>query len=62
MTTLESDVARQVTGRYNLHGVGVRHLGTPVNDVVAVAAEEGGFELKLYHRNRTRKACRWTGR
>jgi Ser/Thr protein kinase RdoA (MazF antagonist) len=59
MTTLESDVTRQVTGRYNLHGVGVRHLGTPVNDVVAVAAAEGEFALKLYHRNRTPKAVQW---
>jgi Ser/Thr protein kinase RdoA (MazF antagonist) len=58
MTTLESDVARQVTGRYNLHGVGATHLGTPVNDV-AVAAEEGEFALKLYHRNRTPKAVQW---
>jgi hypothetical protein len=53
MTIPGSEVARQVTGRYNLNGVGVRHLCMPVNDVVAVAAAEGEFALKLYHRNRT---------
>ena len=59
MTTLESAIARQVAGRYNLHGVGVRNLGTLVNDVVAVAAAEGEFALKLYHRIRTPKAVQW---
>jgi Ser/Thr protein kinase RdoA (MazF antagonist) len=59
MTSLDSDLARQLTGRYNLHGVGLRRLDTAVNDVVAVSAEEGDFALKLYHRNRTPKAVEW---
>jgi Ser/Thr protein kinase RdoA (MazF antagonist) len=57
MTTL--DLGRQVTGRYNLHGVRLRHVDTLVNDVVAVVAAEGEFALKLYHRNRTPTAVQW---
>jgi Ser/Thr protein kinase RdoA (MazF antagonist) len=51
--------ASQLASRYKLHDVGLRHLGTPVNDVFAVTAAEGEFALKLYHRNRITNAVQW---
>jgi Ser/Thr protein kinase RdoA (MazF antagonist) len=59
MIAAEVDLARQVASRYKLHDVGLRHLGTPVNDVFAVASAEGEFAVKLYHRNRTPEAVQW---
>jgi Ser/Thr protein kinase RdoA (MazF antagonist) len=59
LSARDSELVRQLTGRYQLHRVRLRHLGTPVNDVVAVTATEGHFALKLYHRNRTAEAVQW---
>jgi Ser/Thr protein kinase RdoA (MazF antagonist) len=59
MIAAEVDLARHVARRYKLHDVGLRHLGTPVNDVFAVTSAEGEFALKLYHRNRTLTAVQW---
>lgn len=59
MIAAEIDLARHVARRYKLHDVGLRHLGTPVNDVFAVTSAEGEFALKLYHRNRTLTAVQW---
>jgi Ser/Thr protein kinase RdoA (MazF antagonist) len=59
MTLVDSDLSSQLASCYHLHDVGLRHLGTPVNDVLAVTAAEGKFALKLYHRNRSREAVAW---
>jgi Ser/Thr protein kinase RdoA (MazF antagonist) len=59
LTLDDSDIARQLASRYNLHEIGLRHLGTPVNDVLAVTAAEAKFALKLYHRNRSHEAVEW---
>jgi Ser/Thr protein kinase RdoA (MazF antagonist) len=59
MLAAEVDLARQLARRYKLHDVGLRHLGTPVNDIFAVTSAEREFALKLYHRNRTLKAVQW---
>lgn len=52
-------LADELARRYGLHAVELARLDVPVNDVVAVTAEEGGFALKLYHRARTPAAVRW---
>jgi hypothetical protein len=36
MSVVDSDLTRQLTSRYGLRDVELRHLGTPVNDIVAV--------------------------
>ena len=59
MTHIDSDLPKQLASRYKLHDVRLRHLGTPVNDVLAVTAGEGEFAYKLYHRNRTPSAVEW---
>ena len=59
MTTWVPSLARELTEHYELHDVELIDLGAPVNDVMAVAAVEGEFALKLYHRGRTRQAVQW---
>jgi Ser/Thr protein kinase RdoA (MazF antagonist) len=59
MSLVHSDLTRQLASRYRLGDVELRHLGTPVNDVVAVNSAAGEFALKLYHRKRTPQAVRW---
>lgn len=59
LATKDLDLARQLAGHYDLHNIGLRHLGTPVNDVIAVSAEADEFALKLYHRNRGPEAVQW---
>jgi Ser/Thr protein kinase RdoA (MazF antagonist) len=59
MAAEESELSRQLAGRYDLRDVALRHLGTPVNDVVAVTSDEGEFALKLYHRNRRSEVVHW---
>jgi len=59
VTTWVPSLARELTERYELHDVELIDLGAPVNDVMAVAAVEGEFALKLYHRGRTRQAVQW---
>jgi Ser/Thr protein kinase RdoA (MazF antagonist) len=59
MSAIDSDLARQLAGRYKLRDVELRHLGTPVNDVLAVTSTAGVFALKLYHRQRTQQAVQW---
>ena len=54
-----AELASEVARRYGLHAVELVRLDVPVNDVVAVTAEEGNFALKLYHRARTPAAVRW---
>jgi Ser/Thr protein kinase RdoA (MazF antagonist) len=55
----DAELAGQLAGRYDLCDIGLRHLGTLVNDVVAVTSDKGHFALKLYHRNRTPEAVQW---
>ena len=57
--TAKLELAQELADRYGLHRVQLRHLNTPVNDVLAVTAEEGAFALKLYHRGRTPAAVQW---
>jgi Ser/Thr protein kinase RdoA (MazF antagonist) len=59
MAAVNSDIIVQLASYYHLRDVRLRHLGTPVNDVVAVTAAEGEFALKLYHRYRTPDAVEW---
>jgi len=59
MSVVDSDLTRQLTSRYGLRDVELRHLGAPVNDVVAVNSAAGEFALKLYHRKRTPQAVQW---
>jgi Ser/Thr protein kinase RdoA (MazF antagonist) len=59
MSLVDSDLTRQLASRYRLGDVELRHLGTPVNDVVAVNSAAGEFALKLYHRKRTPQAVQW---
>jgi Ser/Thr protein kinase RdoA (MazF antagonist) len=50
---------QQLETAYGLREVIFEHLGTPVNDVIAVSARQGRFALKLYHKNRTAAALQW---
>jgi Ser/Thr protein kinase RdoA (MazF antagonist) len=59
MSLVDSDLTRQLASRYRLGDVELRHLGTPVNDVVAINSAVGEFALKLYHRRRTLQAVQW---
>jgi Ser/Thr protein kinase RdoA (MazF antagonist) len=59
MNVVNSDLERQFASRYKLRNVELSHLGTPVNDVVAVTSSAGEFALKLHHRKRTLRAVQW---
>jgi Ser/Thr protein kinase RdoA (MazF antagonist) len=57
--TYRKGLEQQLEAVYGLKDVTYEHLGTPVNDVLAVSARQGRFALKLYHDNRTASAVQW---
>ena len=57
--TVDPVLVAELARRYDLQARKLRRLDVPVNDVYAVAAEEGAYALKLYHHGRTPAAVQW---